>query len=81
MACIIMPLGLLLDIERRLHPETRREFSLTSTSLVPHTGKGHRRTVIRGDQDHPDHVWWIEEWKDRESVDGYPGPTKRKRAN
>jgi len=66
-----MPLGFLLEIECQLRPETRREFTLTSTSLIPHTGEGHRRTVIYEDRNRPNHVLWVEEWKDRASVDKY----------
>jgi quinol monooxygenase YgiN len=66
-----MTLGYLLEIDCQLRSENRREFTLSSMSLMQHTGEGHRRTVIYQDRDQPDHVLWVEEWNDAESVNKY----------
>ena len=66
-----MAVGYLLEIDCRLRPEKRREFTLSSISLMQNRHHGHLKTTVYQDQVDPDHILWLEEWNDRQSVDDY----------
>lgn len=61
----------LLEIDCRIRPEKRREFTLSADSLNRTEGEGHLRTVIYEDRDESDHILWVEEWTARELLDRY----------
>lgn len=64
-------LACFLEIDCRIQPEKRLEFTQSAESLTPAAGEGFVRTIIYQDRDEPDHILWVEEWSARESLDRY----------